>query len=558
MSKVRTNGGGGGGAGEGSKGGAPSEVETQLAEMHRKYRIMEGNRKSYSEDSQVIIRRQRATIEKLKNDNISLKNEIAGHEADTAPVSTAIQKEMAKLQDLADGYTRKMEIERRRLEEIEQQCNLAAVKVLDQRAKLGGVNATKENDHQIQKQIKVLENRLDKALIKFNEALANNKVLREEIDHLRRERVTFDEIYKKLEKELHEKKKEMANVIEISNIAYEARDQAHNEIAALKAQADKEQSAFESEWKELGKLLEADKKMKEMMNKNKTYVGHLSIEDEAKLRKKVIKGGWNLAKDKAHTDVAAKAVENYDEAFAQIQAATGITDVEELVTSFINAEDGNFSLFNYANELNQEMERLEEQVGELNAEVAKFSSAGESTDNQRKKFTQDLAGRMERLELKAQNYETKFANATRTVNALKVGIASIFTKTGCATPAAREALGDVGVTDANMLDYLAFIEQRANEIIRTYNAAQAQLKSTADGVSGGGVLGVGPCAPTGQATILIVPPSTAEAEHVSDGENSEDDIEDRPLTRDELESRTLRNLNKAGAKGAQRRRHHKK
>lgn len=38
------------------------------------------------------------------------------------------------------------------------------------------------------------ENRLDHALVRFNEALAVNKQLREEIDHLRRERVVFDNI----------------------------------------------------------------------------------------------------------------------------------------------------------------------------------------------------------------------------------------------------------------------------------------------------------------------------------------------------------------------------
>lgn len=45
------------------------------------------------------------------------------------------------------------------------------------------------------------------ALVKFNESLAYNKNLRERIDTLRRERVVFDSIYKKLERELHEKKK---------------------------------------------------------------------------------------------------------------------------------------------------------------------------------------------------------------------------------------------------------------------------------------------------------------------------------------------------------------
>ncbi len=53
------------------------------------------------------------------------------------------------------------------------------------------------------------------------------------------------QIYKKLEKELAEKKKEMARIIEVSNKAYEARDAAIAEMARLKAQADKEQAAFE-------------------------------------------------------------------------------------------------------------------------------------------------------------------------------------------------------------------------------------------------------------------------------------------------------------------------
>lgn len=54
----------------------------------------------------------------------------------------------------------------------------------------------------IAKQIRILENRLDKGLQKFNEAIAANRALREQIDTLRRERVVFDEIYRKLENEL--------------------------------------------------------------------------------------------------------------------------------------------------------------------------------------------------------------------------------------------------------------------------------------------------------------------------------------------------------------------
>lgn len=82
----------------------------------------------------------------------------------------------------------------------------------------------------------MLEHRLHRALIKFNEAIAANKELREEIDNLRRERVVFDGIYKKLQHELAEKKKRMAEIIEVANVAYEARDRAQSEITSLKLQ----------------------------------------------------------------------------------------------------------------------------------------------------------------------------------------------------------------------------------------------------------------------------------------------------------------------------------
>ena len=99
---------------------------------------------------------------------------------------------------------------------------------------MGGTNASKEGDVALAKQVKVLETKLDKTLTQFNEALARNKVLRADIDNLRLERMNFDAIYRKMEKELEAKKREMSNIIEISNVAYEARDQAHNEIASLR------------------------------------------------------------------------------------------------------------------------------------------------------------------------------------------------------------------------------------------------------------------------------------------------------------------------------------
>merc|ERR1711988_712168 len=109
----------------------------------------------------------------------------------------------------------------------------------------------------------------------------------------------FDDIYRKLENELHSKKKEMANIIEQANAAYEARDSAQAQMAALKQQADKEHAEFEKEWRELGRLIENDKKMKEFMRQKVKQAAAESGEDspkgEDKARKKVTQNAWNTA-----------------------------------------------------------------------------------------------------------------------------------------------------------------------------------------------------------------------------------------------------------------------
>ena len=66
---------------------------------------------------------------------------------------------------------------------------------------------------------------------------------------------------------------------------------------------------------------------------------------------------------------------SYEEAFAKIQQATGIKDIDELVTTFIEAKDQNFALLKYVNELNAEDEKLEEQINELRAEIEKYNGA---------------------------------------------------------------------------------------------------------------------------------------------------------------------------------------
>ena len=204
-------------------------------------------------------------------------------------------------------------------------------------------------------------------------------------------------------------------------------------------------------------MLEQDRKLREKMVGQDR--GRTTSDEDSAMRKSSNKGTWNVAKDKAAQKASLDRVQSCEEAFQQIKAATGIDNIDELVQTFIDAEDQNFSLFNYVNELNNEVEKLEEQIADIKAEIEKYKGQGGQNDRQRKKLLKDLEDRLASTEARAEQYEAKALKAAKTVSQLEQGIQSIFSKIGCDKSAISDMLGTTGVTESNMMQYLGIIEQ---------------------------------------------------------------------------------------------------
>jgi myosin heavy subunit len=519
-------------------------IEQEIAELQKKFRVLENDKRAYSEDSQAIIRKQRATIEKLTRENRQMKQDL--NETRAVAASRSESKSTAKtlqtIQENKEHVERQLQLEYERRNDIAarlEELRASTTEVRKDLCKRGGVNAASENTEAIAKQIRVLENRLDKSLQKFNEAIAYNKSLRENIDGLRRERVVFDSIYKKLEQELQVKKKEMANIIEQANAAYEARDQAQAQMAALKQQADKEHQEFEREWKELGKLIENDKKMKEFMKQKERHKmleeqeGDMNQEEEGRMKKKVTKSAWNVAKDKASMHMNLEKVQVYEEAFAKMQAATGISDIDELVENFIAAEDQNFSLFTYANELSGDIEKHEGDISDLKSQLEFLKGTGGGQMNaEKKKMFVELEEKWSKIDKMAEHYELKYQHASKTLTAVRAGIQSVFNRLHSKSFGPPDMSA---VSESNMTQYLGVIEGRISEILNAHNAMQQQDGEEEEPAAP-------PQRPPGGTQVQIKLPSTVE--DYSDDEEEDDEDDQRPFTREELKLKTIRGIQK--------------
>ena len=143
------------------------------------------------------------------------------------------------------------------------------------------------------------------------------------------------------------------------------------EIAAIQQADAKETQEYDETMVSLGKQLEEDKRRKDMMMRDQAK--ELAEKEEEEKRMKDKKGGaWGNVEEKVSAQASLERVQNFEEAFNKIKAATGITDINELVNTFIANEDQNFSLFNYVNEQNNEINELEKAIYELENLTSKY------------------------------------------------------------------------------------------------------------------------------------------------------------------------------------------
>ena len=364
-----------------------------------------------------------------------------------------------------------------------------------QRQQMGGIGGAERKQKEVSRRLAQMENRLDNALIKYNRRVAENRDLRGEIDSCRRQRLVYDNIYTGLELELATKKKNMAKLISKTSTAMQKQDRLRLHLNKLQLQIEKEQNDFNKKWHTLGteitmgreahtaklkkemeeKGLLTDQKMgdnedgnesNEKNNSNSTQGtqgtngtngegkengeettndGEISM--ERKTKKKLARGAWAIAKEKAQIHMSAEKIQAYEVAFEKIREITGIADIEILVDRFIEAEERNFSTFKYISHLNKELERLDTQIHEARAEIERFRGQGVETDSQRKKILRDLESKLHRTETRTHEFDDRHNRVSQLLASVKKRVQDIFHRIGCRNSVAASFVGNQGVTD---------------------------------------------------------------------------------------------------------------
>ena len=403
-------------------------------------------------------------------------------------------------------------------------------------------------DVKLKKKLVILEGRVNKTLIKFNEALVVNKELRAEIDHLRQERMQFDSIQARLEGKLNQRKAEIVNAIEATNVALETRDEANKKIASCKREIAADQQEFDAAWRELDNDMDSEEKRRRQVK------ARMMEEDLAKKTST----NEDSAQKKQLQELTAKYeeskadVQRFEEAFAQLQEATGLKDVDELVSTFLEAEEQNFKLFNFLNELNQEQDRLANETNEIKAEAERASLMDHNP--RKKEIETKLEDQLAQMQARTEELsEMEEEESSKVREILKI-IRRVYEELGCHKLVTTvdsfqwesDGEGKPVITDSNMLHFLGIIEQRARVLMNRLISEQAV--ATDDEVRGDLTLtclcplGKGPTAPVGASKLRVDAPKIDTDDKSGDENDDDEDDDSIPMSQEQIRARMKKKI----------------
>ncbi|XP_074164219.1 outer dynein arm-docking complex subunit 1 isoform X1 [Sminthopsis crassicaudata] len=439
--------------------------EGELSRLQRQCRVMEAERQAYSRETQQRIHKQMVEICRLQQEQAELqvKMNISQNQARRF-LEQAREKGLRGLLDRRQQLYKEVVKEQQHLKKLDQQIAKWETRVLLQLKELRGPGLVLKRKAQNLHRVMILENQLNRAITRFDTQLVRNRDLREELGLLHIQRNRFLHINHQLKKELNDIRSDIQSHIDNSNSAFDAREEAKLKLSQLQEKLHKDVSQYNAELQVIQRqICHLEQLHKFLVTKNQERLVDAEVLEARRKREREVAEGLRKTSHE-------KAIIQYEEVLEKLAEITGQVSAEDIFHTYLENEEKNFAEFTFINEQNSEMEKLKEDIQEIQDAVTQLTLAQEEADKGvQYQQLQELEQRKMDLEKEAEMVETKHNNLKNILEQLKEAIQSLFYKAKCDDSKLKQLLGGSHVGNKIMELLLSLIEQRVIDLL----AAQA-------------------------------------------------------------------------------------
>lgn len=494
-------------------------AEEELQDLRQKFSLLEGDRKAYYETSQLTIKQNRDSVGVLKKENKELRQALsdsqreAGAQGGKGSTSKSLhQIEMEKLEERIMKMRR--EYDQVCYERQQTQRSLESTRERSGHVEKETINPM-DSDNAVSRQIRMLENRLDKAMIKFNEAQSIRKTYEQITKRLKEERIGFDNQLAAIERTLKAKERDYEELLLMSHDALHARDVARSELSQFrhvhednKHQREKELSekkAYVDARVENTKRLEQREQARQQAEQEEAQKREA---EKAKTNSAAASGDPNSTPESAEAKALAEEerVNRYEEMFRKIKEVTGVSDTNEVINKFVTQEETQHSLEDTIKESQSKIDALNDEKTALKAKVEELKYSNSQALGSRRivdEFESHLAEANAACERNRQKYE----RVAKILINVKAGIEHLYDKLRIIqleSQANGAGSADIAVTDETVVDVTGLCEQKLVKCVSELTEAGAYEPASSPS--------------SGAAAAPAQPASSGTANNVSDTE----------------------------------------
>lgn len=392
--------------------------EELLEDLQRRYQLLEGERKATYETAQLNIRQNKEIIKQMRDENKTLRQQVA-HLRNEAPPTTEKQLH-EKMQEL-NALKNKLDVIKNESKKMDETMSDMQTKIQEMQHSSSGVTVDGTPE---MRQIRVLENRLDKAMIKYNEAQSIRKTYEQIVKRLKEERVGFDNQLASIEQTLKAKEHDYEELLLLSHDAYHAKEMAQAELHRFEQGVMEERNQRDKEVQEKKGLVQQRVEMNQRLEQRERMLKQQQDLDRAgELALKTTSAMAELAAGISYTEAEEERqrMQDYEEAFRRIKEATGVSDVNKVIQKFLTQEDTQNNLLNLTRDYQAKIERLQENRKNLKSQVEdlKFSTTGTT---QRRAVVDDFEKHLTNASNKYERNKAKCEHLGKILTNVKAGI----------------------------------------------------------------------------------------------------------------------------------------
>ncbi|CAM9878157.1 unnamed protein product, partial [Ectocarpus sp. 12 AP-2014] len=440
-------------------------VNDQMEDLRERMRLLQGDRKANIDIMEANKGSNKEEIRRLRAENKDVRLKLSqlvrgGTNGDEVAELDHLQREVHRLRKVYNDYKSRSSAVRKGLQQLKDE-----VKDLELESR-----QPNREDSPLTRKIRMLENRLDKAMIKYNEAQSIRKTYEQIVKRLKEERVGFDNQLGAVERTLQAKIKDYEELLLLSGDANHAREVAQSELDRLRTEYEEERRRRESELRERHQVVQLRKQIKLQADRRAQMRAGLTAANndsetgetgEQGLKKAAAANANTTAKMVMDRVSHKSKIDVFENAFRKIKEATGVSDVNEVIQKMISQESTAESLMILTKENQARIEGLNKRKSSLKTAVeeVKYSGPGEG---HRRKMVDDHEELLSNSVARLERVRHKHERLSKILISVKAGVEHLQDK--LKSTATEVGVEPMVMTDETVVDVLEVAEKVLVEV----------------------------------------------------------------------------------------------